>query len=348
MTPAPRVPTARRRPAALTALTALAVAVGALLGGCADLRLETPPPATPSPDAREQLRDRTARDAAELARLATRAALTAPEGVATALGRVADVSVAHADAFGGVYVPFPDEAPQPSPTATAAPAEVSVAEVRAALAQATQAARADAETVADGDLARLLAAVWVSRTLLAEALDDAVAAAEDGDGDGGSAGGPGEATAGPDVAAVAEVPAGLDADAVATLVTSEDAAGFAWEVVAARSSGDDRSRAHERARLHRDLAEAWAQAAGVARTADDPRRAAYALPEALTAADAGAEAMGDVTAEIEAALVVTYTTLVAGTDAGARGPVLDALLAQVGRGLPTGPVPAFPGMPERA
>lgn len=343
---------ARRRAAAAVLLTC-AVA----LGGCADLRLETPPPATPTPDAVEVVRDRTARDATQVAALATEAALSAPEAVATVLGRVAEVSLAHAEAFGGVYEPFPgtpepgsspgdgdgaaaDPTATPTPTPTPPPADP--AAVLDALATAATTARADADAAPDGDAGRLLASVWVSRTLLGETLAAAVAAA---------AGTPEAAptpTATP-VAVPAEPPLGVDVTDLATLVRSEDAAGMAWEVVAARSADAARADAAVRATLHRDRGEDWATAAGLARTDADPRRAAYDLPEALVVDGATAEAMAAAAVEVEAALGVTYTSLVARADAGARGPLLDAMLDQVRRGLVAGtPAPAFPGLPERA
>lgn len=341
---------ARRRAAAAVLLTC-AVA----LGGCADLRLETPPPATPTPDAVEVVRERTARDATLVAALATEAALSAPEAVATVLGRVAEVSLAHAEAFGGVYEPFPGT-PEPghspddgdgaadgataTPTPTPPPADA--ATVLDALATAATTARADADAAPDGDAGRLLASVWVSRTLLGETLAAAVAAA---------AGTP-EAVPTPTATPVtvpADPPLGVDVADLATLVRSEDAAGMAWEVVAARSADAARADAAARATLHRDRAEDWASAAGLARTDADPRRAAYDLPEALVVDGATAEAMGAATVGVEAALGVTYTSLVARADAGARGPLLDAMLDQVRRGLVAGtPAPAFPGLPERA
>lgn len=343
----------RRAPRVRAAVAGL-LAAALALAGCAELRLETPPPATPSPDAVEQVRDRTARDATELAALATEAALTAPEAVATVLGRVAEVCLAHAEALGGVYEPFPGgtaEATGPAapdagarstvaPTPTPAPADA--ATVRTALAAAATAARSDADTVLDGDLARLLASVRVGRALLAEALDAAVVAA-------GGAPDPAAAPVPTAWTVPDAVPAGIDAADVVALVQSEDAAGLVWEVVAARSADAGRAEAAAHAVLHRERADAWAVAAAIARGPQDPRRAAYDLPDALTVDGATVEAMLAVATEVEVSLGVTYTSLVARADAGARGPFLDGMLDQLRRGLAAGaPVPAFPGLPERA
>lgn len=345
----------RARAAGRAAAVAGLLACATVLGGCADLRLETPPPATPTPDAVEIVRERTARDATDLAALATEAALSAPEAVATVLGRVAEASLAHAEAFGGVYDPFPGVTPEPTsspdvgagatvaPTPTAPPADA--AAVLDALAAAAGTARTDADAAPDGDLGRLLASVWASRTLLGETLTAAVAAAASPE----AAATP-TADAAPPVPEVpTEPPLGVDAADLATLVTSEDAAGMVWEVVAARSADAARADATARAVLHRDRAEDWAVVAGLARTDADPRLAAYDLPEELVVDGATAEAMAAVTTDVEAALGVTYTSLVARADAGARGPLLDAMLDQVRRGLAVGaPTPVFPGLPERA
>lgn len=360
----------RRRSAALVLLAATLLGP-CLLGGCADLRLETPPPTTPTPDAAELVRDRTAREAVHLAELATRAAPAAPESVATVLGLVADTSVAHADALGGVYEAFPDSPDagqhgtagpgQDSPTdgtddgASAAdgspagpPEQADVSAVLSALAAAAEAARTDADAVDDGDLGRLLASVWVSRALLTERLD-AAAREVQADPDAPQA----QLPEPPPWAAMTpgvpnQLPAGLGPGEAAVIIQFEDAVGFAWEVVAARSADDARERATTRATRHRALAEAWAVAAGLARTADDPRRAAYELPDALLVDGATAEAMAGATADLERAVADRYGSLVAVPDPGARGPVLDLLLDQVRLTVSDGgAVPAFPALPAR-
>lgn len=330
-------------------LAAVGVLAGALaLGGCADLRLETPPPPTPTPDAVEVVRERTAADATELAALATEAALSAPEAVATVLGRVAETCLAHAEAFGGVYEPFPPTTPgaTASPgvgagaTVAPTPPPADAAAVLDALTAAAAAARTDADAAPDGDLGRLLASVWVSRTLLGDTLAAAVAA-------GGTEAAPAPIATPP--AVPGEPPLGVDAADLGLLIRSEDAAGLVWEVVAARSADAVRADAEGRATLHRDRAEDWAVATDVARTDADPRLAAYDLPAELIVDGATPDAMAAVTTDVEAALGVLYASLVARADPGARGPLLDAMLDQVRRGLAAGaPTPAFPGLPERA
>lgn len=194
-------------------------------------------------------------------------------------------------------------------------------------------AAADADAVVDGDLARLLGSVAVSRRLLAEALLRA------------TGGVPTEA----ELVVPTALPDGITADAAAFLVASEDAAGMVWEVAAARSAEPARTPAAERARVHRERAQTWAEVAGLAGTDDDPRRSAYDLPTELTAAAATQEAVAAVGAQVEAELAVAYATLVADAEPGARGQLLDAVAEQVRLAVVAGgAVPAFPGVPERA
>jgi hypothetical protein len=337
-------------------LVAVALAGVLALAGC-DLRLETPPPVTPTPDAVEQVRDATARDAVALADAAEEAAAGAPVEVAGVLLQVAEASRAHADALGGVYVQFPEHPEGPDaatddaaaddaatddaePDGEAAGAEDAApgppadpASVLEELSLAASAARSAADSVADGDFARLLASVAVGRLLLAEALARATGA---------------EAVA-PDLAVPATAPAGLAPEDLAVVVRSEDAAGLVWEVAAARSADEAREAAARRAVVHRDRAQAWAVAAGVAGTADDPRRSTYDLPDDLVAAGATQEAVLAVGERVEADLAVVYASLVARADPGARGELVDAVAEYARRAVAAGAAaPTFPGLPERA
>src|SRR5665811_2474838 len=83
------------------------------------------------------------------------------------------VSREQAAAVGGLYEPFPGVTPEPSATPTAtptAPPPPDAAQVLDLLTEAAAAARADAGTVPDGRMARLLASMATSRLLLADAL----------------------------------------------------------------------------------------------------------------------------------------------------------------------------------
>ncbi|WP_199423810.1 DUF4439 domain-containing protein [Actinotalea solisilvae] len=351
MRPRPAPPHPARRPASvLVALLGLAV----LLAGCG-LRLETPAPQAPEPDAVETVRQRATADALALQVLADSLAASGAEaGLAAAAGTVAAASTAHLDALGGLYVAFPDAtaapdasdasdatvdpdpAASPGPTATTVPSPVTPDALVALLDSSAASARADAAAVEDGDLARLLASVTVARTQLADSV--AALAALD----------PASRPA-LEPAPLAGLPAGVDPADVADVVQSEDALGFAWEVVAARRVGDERSAAAARARSHREHAETWAVAAEVAATDSDPRRVAYALPPTVLDAAADPAATAAELAALEVSLVASYAGLVAQADAGERTPLVDAMLtaARSATAL-TGQTPAFPGLPEHA
>lgn len=333
--PVPRTPgrpgALRRTVAAVTLVTAL----GVPLAGC-DLRLETDPPAPLVPDATESARQHAVADALALAALADVAARTAPEPVAAALTTVATTSRAHVDALGGVYVPTPGASPTPSPTPTPgatppAAATAEPADVLARLEAAAATARDDAADVPDAALARLLASVATSRTLLGDLLARAAGVERV----------PHEPFAVPE-----EVPDGVPASLLTTLVVSEDAAGAAWEVVAARSTDAARTLAAERGAEHRARADAWARLADVAGTGLDPRRAGYDLPDDLVAAADAAEATAAVRA-LERDLAATYSAAVAAASVDGRAPLVAALVDAARAGWPQGDV-VLPGMPDVA
>ncbi|MBO1751534.1 DUF4439 domain-containing protein [Actinotalea sp. BY-33] len=343
------------------------LAVGLLLAGCG-LRLETPHPDPLEPDAVETVRQRTTADAVALGALARR---TDPEGEAaaeTALEQVVEDSQAHVEALGGVYDPGPGYAPTALPpggvdqdgavdqdgtgaqNGTEGGGDTEDAEdvedvpealpgtledLTALLSQTAATARADVLEVEDGDLARLLASIATSRLLLAEALAGAAPAAD---------GPPPGAEELEPFAVPEELPSGLTAADVTVLVRSEDAAGYAWEVLAARSSEAARSTAARRAALHRERAEAWAQAGALSGTGIDPRRNVYALPETLTATEdltAARAALG----QVEEGLSRTYATLVATVGLEDRPAMLagltDAARASTAAGTTA---PTFPGL----
>lgn len=306
-------PTRLRRPSRVVLAALLAVVLGAVLGGCG-LRVEAEPPAIPSPDAAEELRQRTALETEEIRRSAAalEAALADP---ARSVTRVLEVAEAHLDAVGGVWQPFAGPTPGTSPTpgATPSPSPAPVADdpegLVALLDEAAASARTDAAAASDVPTARLLAALAVSRTLLADAVAAELVP---------------ELERPPSVAGD-EVPSGPNAEAVEALVRGEDALGAAYETVAARSTGETRQRAAARAAVHRARAEAWATAAGFSRTPQDPRRAAYDLPASLTGTtDPGARDLA--LAELEAELALAYLDVATELDPGAAATGRPALL----------------------
>lgn len=337
--PGPRRRAARRRHrrlgvAAVVLGSALAVAG---LTGCG-LRLETPPPAALVPDESETVRARTVTDALAILDAAQRAATSDLDpAVAVLVPQVVAAAQVHAEAFGGVYQPFPSASPSPSPSPvrTATPPPASVAAVVTLLREAADRARADADLVTDPATARLLASVAVSRTLHAEALAAAV----------------GEPAA-PLVAVSAAVPptapAGLAAGDLAVLVVGHDALGLAWEVRAARTTDAERAAAAARAQAHRAAAQAWAVAAEIAGTGLDPRRAAYDLPPALTDPAADPAAAPAELASLEGLLAADYATAVAQASPGGRDPLVTGLLDAARAATASVPVPTLPGLADQA
>lgn len=339
VTPVADAPVGAARPRARRLATVVAAVVaGALaLSGCG-LRLESDPPAAPVADADESARQRAAVDAAAIALAAS--GVSAPDEASAALvERAAQAAEAHVTALGGVYEDLPpageeETASEPSPTPTAEPLAVTVADLVATLAAAGSTARADVAGVDDPALARLLASVATQRLVVAEDLARAT---------------------GLDADPLAEVRASVAATVLPTitpsvasaLATAEDAAGFTWEVVAARQDGAARDAAAARADRHRDLARAWAGAAAVAGTDLDPRRSTYPLPAAVTGDDdaALAEALGT----IEIALAADYATTLTDAAPADRLVLVDLLvLASATARDVGGRLPTFPGMPEQA
>jgi len=364
--PAPR-PARSRRARALAGLLVLGTA--ALLAGCG-LRLETDPPAEPVPDAAEQARRDTVSDALALADAADDALAGADAGTAAVLGIVSSTATDQVETLGGVYdsgLAEPDgSTPSPTPSATAPAA--TAADVLTLLGDAASAARADARDAEEPGLARLLAAVAASRAQLTDRLAAALgteAPAVDAEPDGGftaggsadgSGSGDGSATA-PSAsatgsAAASPTPTGpadalgtdLDrADALA-LVLAEDQAGYGFEVAAARLSDDARARARTAAAAHRAAASAWAEAVGVAGTAEDPRRVAYELDGDLSSA----EGVRTFAAGLLTDLAAVHADAVLDTGAATadRTAAVDGLRTSAVESLAWGATPtALPGLP---
>jgi hypothetical protein len=336
----------------------VALLVGTLpLVGC-DLRLETPPPAEPSPDATEQVRARTVDDALALA--AAAAALSsqgADDAVRTTLDDVAAFSARHAEELGGVY---DSGLPAPTPAATPSPARALPEDVTGLLTElATAADRAtgDADDVPDGALARLVGSVAVARDALADRLastsglprPERTTAADGGpqdDDQGDDASPASDAAATADGTAAADGTAGAGTDAPAAAVAlAHDEAAWTFTVLAARTSDDRRAALLAASARHRAASDDWARAAGVEGRPQDPRRAAYALPATLDD-PAVADALPRT---LEQAVADACSAAVASSSAGARDDALDCLLEATGAATAAGAAPVpFPGMPELA
>jgi hypothetical protein len=334
-TPRPRAGVPRPNRALRCAIAVIARALA--LAGCG-LRLQTPPPTAPSPDAREVVRGRSVDDALALTRSA-RLATTSNLAVVDVLTRVADFSDQHAAELGGVYdsglaTPTAHGA---TPAAGPTPAATDPGQVLALLAATTRTAGDDADTVSDGELARLLASIAASRARLADELAAALGVTV-----------PAVAAPTPHPTASASGSAsgsaGVRASTQAAVVAAEDQAGYGFEVIAAKLADPHRSAARTAAAEHRARAEHWAQVWGIDGTGSDPRRASYALPTGL---DDPATTLARAQS-LDAALITVYASAVADAGPGARTDLIAALVAADSEAATWGAPPtAFPGLPER-
>ncbi|MBT0995742.1 DUF4439 domain-containing protein [Cellulomonas sp. DKR-3] len=325
------VQAARRRAGRRTGAALVATAVALVVAGCG-LRLETPPPAEPTPDAVEQVRARTVDDALALTDAATSAAATADgssdDALHTLLEQVATISTEQADALGGVYESGLEPTASPAPTSAGSAVEATPDEVLALLGSTSTTALADADDVADGPLARLVGSVAVSRADLADRLAARL----------------GADSPAPPAADAQEVPDEVPTPVAAPLARAHDEAGFTFELVAARRSDDDRDRSLTAAARDRVLGARWAASAALTDTAQDPRLAAYALPAGLDD-DALLERLA---LSVRTGLADAYAAAVAEVPAGGRAPYLDGLRRSVADARPWGAAPsAFPGLPEQ-
>jgi hypothetical protein len=130
------------------------------------------------------------------------------------------------------------------------------------------------------------------------------------------------------------MPKGARASQLASVVASEDGAGYALEVLAARASGVTRGTLAARAALHRARAQAWADAAGISGTTGDPRLTVYAMPAKAATT----------TRTLESGLTTRYAALLDTLDPTGRVAVADLLTDSARAAVDAGAaVTAFPG-----
>lgn len=308
----------------------LAVLACALLAGCG-VRLDSPAPGPRTPSADEVARAATVTEllaVQDQARRTLRAGAHA--GVDTAVRHQLTDLVARVDtqveALGGVYEgPAPTARTTSSPAATGTPRPATVAGVVSRLATDDAHARARLARIGDPHLARLVAQVGTSQALAARTLARTAHLSAP------------RAAATLPARVPATLPAGARASSVATLVTSEDGAGYVLEVLAARASGSQRASLVARAALHRARAQAWADAAGLSGTPDDPRRTAYTVPAKNAART------------VESGLVAQYATLLDTLGPDGRTPVADLLTDAARAAADAGAATtALPGSPAAA
>ncbi|PFG42774.1 uncharacterized protein DUF4439 [Isoptericola jiangsuensis] len=369
-------PARRRRGAALGA-----VLLTLALAGCG-LRLETPPPAEPVPDALEIVRRTAVSDALYVAEQAESAVVTLDgrrARLAAELERVADDSREQAAELGGEYASGLEvQAPvSGSPEPSAAPVEPG--DVVTALVEASGRSRVAAGTTADGPLARLLASVGAAQAVSAARVGDLT--------DAGAPDPVDPSVPAPDASAEPTEPASADAtDAAGALpsaTTDEEEAAAdedADDVVSSTAPDSDEPAVLPRGltaedlrvlvgsedsvgyalRVRAALRDGAARERLAARADEHSGRArswALLAGTADTAQDprqvAYAVPRGTkdkaLVRDVEGDLGTTYASLVATTAAGTRGVLVDLLVesALVQDAWGADPVP-FPGLPEQA
>ena len=334
-----------------------------MLSGCG-LRLEGQGPLEPVPDADEVSRQAMVADAMSIHDAAQQARASAPADSAevAALDQIISAADEHSLALGGVYssgidhgddtgtgdqgqtqlepgsVPSSDGTPAAPVAPTAAPTPATSSDVVALLVQSAARARGSLATPSDGLLARVYASIAASqldsaRTLAAHTGVEFVL---------------------PEAFTTqmpTTLPLNVSAADLTTVVRSEDAAGFAYEVMAARLSDAARTLAQNRAEVHRERAQAWAELASLDGTASDPRQVSYALPTTPDGSSAvsSPEAMTALAIDLENTLATTYATLTGKVDADNRAAMADLLADSSAAARAWGaPLAPFPGMPEQA
>ena len=312
------------------ALTSLALGTVLLLPG--GLRLDTPPPEHPELTVSEAARQDAALSATVLAEAAARVAPGQPEPIAAALAEIAAESGAQVEALGGVWIAWPEGAPEgvatPSPSPTADEGVTDPAGVLALLDVSWTAAR-EAATSPDATDNEVIthAALAVSRAGQAARLADALGVPAPNRAELGT--GPAAGLADEPVPeALPEVP---DAD----LVVAYDSARYGLETAAARLPEPFAGLLSTRAgQVRAALEEA------LARGAEDRRALAY--PSGDAAAQPDALVMGR--AAEESLLALVQSALPA-ADPERRGALVDAattsaaLVARLGGDLP--PLPGI-------
>ena len=304
-----------------------AIGLAALLvatGGCSLRVGSSAPDALPTMSQAESTREALARDAVLISSEASSVADgggAADDDVRSRAAALAKAAEEQGQALGGVWEPWASAPPKGYPTATpVATASVGsgTAELVDALEQGVGRARKAALAATDADAASLYASITVSWSAALAALF-------------------------PDDKAVVAAP--RDASSMTEALSGErlltyDAARYAMEEVAARTSGDDRTRAVADSKAAGDVV-----TASVALGGADTRLAAYAGPAAVDGASA------DVTWARQAWTdVVDAEVAGIGSDSGkARETALDAAVDAAERAAAWGAsTPALPGWTDGA
>lgn len=239
------------------------------------IRLETSIPSELTPDSNEIARQAIVNDFELVLQNSETASAGNPAEVKAELEVITEHAEIRSAAFGGPYesgLPAPDsdliEQEPSSNTLLTAPGTVESTANK--LLESAARARTSLEIPQDSGLARIIASAAIGQVI--EALDI-------------------ERVSGVDVSwpqALTPIPWTTEApvlsdEVFSALISSQDYAGYAYEVAAAMGAPEKRDSLLKIAKTHRAEAESLAVSAAVAGTSNDPRRTAYSLPLTLDA-----------------------------------------------------------------
>ena len=290
------------------------------------LRLDTPPPPVPTPGPTESARAEFVSATQDLIEQARSAAQRAEGDLAAELNALAEASQEHLEAMGGTWTPPPRPSSPGSATPSSSPGnatpsgnsstqpQATAEDVLGTLTDLTENSEVLAQDIWSGQTATLIASITVYRDGARHRLRAELDQNDE------PAGEP------------AQLPQDLGS-AATELCRTLDGLGYAYEVRAARSNGDHRTEAAQRAEGYRTLARQVAEAAGLAGTESDPRSASY---------DIGTDLAETITSW-QAELVPAWLALIGDAQPQDRPVLLShAQEAAVRAGLPADT--AFPGL----
>lgn len=214
---------------------------------------------------------------------------------------------------------------EPLPPAPGSGSESSADTVIARLLDSSARVRTSLEIPDDPKLARLFTSVAIGQVLEANSLSKAAGV---------------DLTMPPALTAEpwSSTSPDLDSETLLALISSEDYAGYAFEVAAAMGAPEDRAKMVSFAREHRQNAENLARVAEVTGKPSDPRKIAYALPLTLDSEKykATAKELSKLLRSIELELAQDYLTLVEQVSATDRAFLFDMSLETAQRARSVG------------
>lgn len=311
------------------------VAILTLLGGCG-LRLETPPPSAPAPDAAEVLREAMVADALTIKQYASdlRGAADVREDTQAVLDLVVQSATEHELALGGIYDPGPEYVSTEPPVTSPSDEPVTVETLVTKLAVAANRARSTLPTESEPLRARLYATIAASNHAHAVELS----ATQDGEALPTTDFGDAVAAAG-----TAPLPEGIPVEETSELIASLDAVGYAREQWGLRQEGNRATRILNKSKAERAQAMAWADSYGLTGTPEDPRELFYVIGDDPTSPRAIRSFIrGEYVEQTH-----RYSALLATVEPDARIAVLDLMTATYLEARNQGAdAQVFPGMRE--